>query len=60
MLAYQADLRGAESFLFKVMSQSAYGARASRSNRHQEHCVDAFAFHQSGDLAGGAFVAVRR
>ena len=60
MLAYQADLGSAETFVFQVVSQSAYGARASRSNRHQEHRVNAFTFHQSGDLTGGAFVALRR
>ena len=52
----QADLGGAESFLFEVMGQPANGARACRSNRHQDRRVHALTFHQAGDLAGSAFV----
>ena len=56
----QADLGGAESFLFEVMGQPANGARACRSNRHQDRRVHALTFHQAGDLAGSAFVLPRR
>ena len=56
----QADLGGAESFLFEVMGQPANGARACRLNRHQDRRVHALTFHQAGDLAGSAFVLPRR
>jgi hypothetical protein len=44
MFADQTDLGGGDSFLFKVVGQPADGARAIRSDRHEQYHVDGIAF----------------
>lgn len=53
MFPHQADLCGRQPVAFEVMCQRADGARAGRSDGHEEHGIDLVLRQQAGQLMDG-------
>jgi hypothetical protein len=51
----QADLGGGNPLSFQIVAQRAYGARAERSDRHQQDRIHGVSFQKAGQAPGSLF-----